>query len=210
MRGIEVNYFANREHPNRQQIHFWFLELRTPELLIKLAAVHGTPTKKLILKRPLLKLAEREKNWIWLRYFLRKNGWNGTRTDNRGRYRGQPLPTALCKQCDCKAPPFKLLLFPPKRSICRRGTVGARAIQPAASWARTWRFNSEVQLVMIRWIKQEWQTCSRFGPMPTIEALRNRISDGLGKWPENDLDNASEVVVNPEQSKDCSYCSGAL
>src|SRR5467141_2032668 len=58
MRGIEVNYFANREHPNRQQIHFWFLELRTPELLIELAAVHGTPTKKLILKRPLLKLAE--------------------------------------------------------------------------------------------------------------------------------------------------------
>jgi hypothetical protein len=27
-------------------------------LLIELAAVHGTPTKKLILKRPLLKLAE--------------------------------------------------------------------------------------------------------------------------------------------------------
>jgi hypothetical protein len=54
---VEVNYFANREHPNTQQIRFWFLELRTPELLIELAARHGRVPTRLIRKRPLLKLA---------------------------------------------------------------------------------------------------------------------------------------------------------
>ena len=40
-RLIEVNYFENRENPTREQIHFWFLELRTPDLLIELAAEQG-------------------------------------------------------------------------------------------------------------------------------------------------------------------------
>ena len=40
-RLVEVNYFANREHPNDQQTRFWFLELRTPELLIDWR-LHGT------------------------------------------------------------------------------------------------------------------------------------------------------------------------
>jgi len=56
-RLVEVNYFENREHPNAQQIRFWFLELRTPELLIELAARHGRIPMQLIRQRPLLKLA---------------------------------------------------------------------------------------------------------------------------------------------------------
>lgn len=55
-RLVEVNYFANREHPNADQIRFWFRELRTPELLIELAKQKRLPIS-LIRKRPLLKLA---------------------------------------------------------------------------------------------------------------------------------------------------------
>lgn len=55
-RLVEVNYFANREHPTRQQIRFWFLELRTSELLIELAAAQNRLPADLIRKRPLLKL----------------------------------------------------------------------------------------------------------------------------------------------------------
>ena len=56
-RLVEVNYFANRDHPNADQIRFWLLELRTPELLIELAAGHGRVPINLIRKRPLLTLA---------------------------------------------------------------------------------------------------------------------------------------------------------
>ena len=56
-RLVEVNYFANRETPTREQVRFWFLELRTPELLIELAAAQGRLPTQLIRKRPLLKLA---------------------------------------------------------------------------------------------------------------------------------------------------------
>ena len=56
-RLVEVNYFANRENPTREQISFWFLELRTPELLIELTTGQGRLPMKLIRKRPLLKLA---------------------------------------------------------------------------------------------------------------------------------------------------------
>ena len=55
-RLVEVNYFASREHPTRQQIRFWFLELRTSELLIELAAAQNRLPADLIRKRPLLKL----------------------------------------------------------------------------------------------------------------------------------------------------------
>jgi hypothetical protein len=55
-RLTEVHYFTNREHPTRHQINFWLQELRTPELLIELAANRELP-RRLILKRPLLKLA---------------------------------------------------------------------------------------------------------------------------------------------------------
>ena len=56
-RLVEVNYFANREHPAPEQVRFWFLELRTPELLMELAAARSGALKHLIGKRSLLKLA---------------------------------------------------------------------------------------------------------------------------------------------------------
>ena len=56
-RLIEVNYFANRENPKREQIRFWFLELRTPDLLIELAAAQGRIPMHLRRRRPLLELA---------------------------------------------------------------------------------------------------------------------------------------------------------
>ncbi|MEK6288087.1 MAG: hypothetical protein AABO57_20395 [Acidobacteriota bacterium] len=57
-RLIEVNYFANCERPGADQIRFWLLELRTPELLIELAEKQGRLPISLIRKRPLLRLAK--------------------------------------------------------------------------------------------------------------------------------------------------------
>ncbi len=57
-RLIEVNYFANCERPGPEQIRFWLLELRTPELLIELAEKQRRLPISLIRKRPLLKLAK--------------------------------------------------------------------------------------------------------------------------------------------------------
>ena len=56
-RLVEVNYFANRENPTREQIRFWFLELRTPDLLFELAEAQGRIPAHLRRKRPLLELA---------------------------------------------------------------------------------------------------------------------------------------------------------
>jgi hypothetical protein len=56
-RLVEVNYFGNREHANAEQIRFWLLELRTPELLIELVSKQRRLSAQLIRKRPLLKLA---------------------------------------------------------------------------------------------------------------------------------------------------------
>ena len=53
-RLVEVNYFAHRETPTREQIQFWLLELRTPQLLIELAGQHRIPPQ-LLRQRPLLK-----------------------------------------------------------------------------------------------------------------------------------------------------------
>lgn len=53
-RLVEVNYFTNRETPTEEQIRFWFLELRTPQLLIELANQHQIPPQ-LLRQRPLLK-----------------------------------------------------------------------------------------------------------------------------------------------------------
>ena len=58
-RLIEVHYFENRGHATRRQIQFWFLELRTPELLIELAETRDGVPQHLILKRPLLRFAKR-------------------------------------------------------------------------------------------------------------------------------------------------------
>jgi hypothetical protein len=56
-RLIEVNYFANCERPGPEQIRFWLLELRTPELLIELAQKQRGLPASLIRRRPLLDLA---------------------------------------------------------------------------------------------------------------------------------------------------------
>jgi hypothetical protein len=58
-RLVEVNYFANRETPTKAQIRFWFLELRTPQLLIELARQNRIPAQ-LLRQRPLLQAVKRE------------------------------------------------------------------------------------------------------------------------------------------------------
>ena len=52
-RLVEVNYFASRQNPTAEQIRFWFLELRTPELLMELSQQRKLPAT-LVRKRPLL------------------------------------------------------------------------------------------------------------------------------------------------------------
>jgi hypothetical protein len=56
-RLVEADYFRHREEATVKQLRFWFLELRTPELLIELAAAHPDLCRKLKTQRPLLKLA---------------------------------------------------------------------------------------------------------------------------------------------------------
>jgi hypothetical protein len=56
-RLVEANFFKARERPKPKQLRFWFLELRTPELLIELAAAHPELCRKLARQRSLLKLA---------------------------------------------------------------------------------------------------------------------------------------------------------
>jgi hypothetical protein len=58
-RLIEVNYFANRENPSKEQIRFWFLELQTPDLLIELAKTKGRIPDYLRRKRRVLDLVAR-------------------------------------------------------------------------------------------------------------------------------------------------------
>jgi len=61
-RLVEVNYFGNRENPTREQIRFWFLELRTADLLIELAAKQGRIPIHLRRKRPLLEEEQSERD----------------------------------------------------------------------------------------------------------------------------------------------------
>jgi hypothetical protein len=42
-------------------LRFWFVELRTPQLLIDLASAHGDAWRRLMSQRPLLKLARAAK-----------------------------------------------------------------------------------------------------------------------------------------------------
>ncbi len=56
-RLIEADYFNRRENPTQPQLRFWLRELRTPELLLELAAKHLAICRKLGETRPLLKLA---------------------------------------------------------------------------------------------------------------------------------------------------------
>jgi hypothetical protein len=56
-RLVEADYFKHREQPKQQQLVFWFLELRTPELVIELASAHPKICGRLVKQRSLLKLA---------------------------------------------------------------------------------------------------------------------------------------------------------
>lgn len=56
-RLVEGNYFEHREHATRLQLEFWFLELRTAELLFALATEHPKLCHTLAKRRQLLKFA---------------------------------------------------------------------------------------------------------------------------------------------------------
>lgn len=56
-RLLEADYFAATNQPTPDQIEFWLLELRTPELLIEAATAHSDVAKALEAFRPLLKFA---------------------------------------------------------------------------------------------------------------------------------------------------------
>lgn len=56
-RLVEVNYFRNREAPTPEQIAFWLRELRTPELLIEVAARFTAEARQFSAQRPLLESA---------------------------------------------------------------------------------------------------------------------------------------------------------
>ena len=68
-RLVEVNYFANRETATKDQIRFWFLELRTPQLLIELAGQNRIPAQ-LIRQRPLLKSLKNEDESLLVRLLI--------------------------------------------------------------------------------------------------------------------------------------------
>ncbi len=53
-RLVEAHYFQNRSTANLSQLVFWFLELRTPELLLELARRRPALCRRLGSRRPLL------------------------------------------------------------------------------------------------------------------------------------------------------------
>jgi hypothetical protein len=53
-RLMEADYYAGRNEPNTERIAFWLRELRTPELLLELAAQHPTAASAASAHRPLL------------------------------------------------------------------------------------------------------------------------------------------------------------
>jgi hypothetical protein len=55
-RLVEANYAQFRDRPTAEQISFWFQELRTPSLLIELAAKYPDEFLAARQKRPLLSL----------------------------------------------------------------------------------------------------------------------------------------------------------
>ncbi len=56
-RLVEADFFRERAQPKPRRLRFWFLQLRTPELLLELAAIHPEVCSKLGARRKLLKLA---------------------------------------------------------------------------------------------------------------------------------------------------------
>jgi hypothetical protein len=59
-RLVEAHYFQHRATANASQLAFWFLELRTPELLLELAGRYPALWRRLTPERPLLA-------WAWRR-----------------------------------------------------------------------------------------------------------------------------------------------
>lgn len=59
-RLIEADYRLRRRNPSELDVQFWFLELRTPELLIELARDFPTAQRSLVSARPLLAQASAE------------------------------------------------------------------------------------------------------------------------------------------------------
>jgi len=53
-RLVEAHYFERATRPTPAQIRFWFLEFRTPELLIEIARRYPAICRRLVSKRPLL------------------------------------------------------------------------------------------------------------------------------------------------------------
>ncbi|QQS32186.1 MAG: hypothetical protein IPM50_10965 [Acidobacteriota bacterium] len=58
-RLLEADYFANRDHATGEQLEFWMLELRTPELLIEVATANSELADSLEAFRPLLRFASK-------------------------------------------------------------------------------------------------------------------------------------------------------
>ncbi len=61
-RLVEADYFERRASPAAADLRFWFRELRTPELLLSLAADHTEACRRLVAERPLLESAVRGDN----------------------------------------------------------------------------------------------------------------------------------------------------
>lgn len=56
-RLVEANYFSAKGVPSTEQLKFWLLELRTPEILISMAEKYPSVAKELVSSRPLLEEA---------------------------------------------------------------------------------------------------------------------------------------------------------
>ena len=53
-RLVEAHYFEHQKRPDKAQIQFWLLELRTPELLTEVAQGNLMVCRRMAMKRPLL------------------------------------------------------------------------------------------------------------------------------------------------------------
>ena len=58
-RLVEADFFGRRETATAADIRFWLRELRTPELLVAVAASHRESCRRLVARRPCLELALR-------------------------------------------------------------------------------------------------------------------------------------------------------
>lgn len=56
-RLVEAHYFTHRQAPTQQQIAFWFMEARSPSLLLELADDYPLQARTLLSERPLVGFA---------------------------------------------------------------------------------------------------------------------------------------------------------